>query len=1062
VSLADLCIRRPVLTLMLTLALVVFGVLGYVRLGVDQFPSMEFPVIQVSALMEGASPEVMEEDVTDTLEEYLNTVQGVRDVTSVTTEGVTQITVTFELDKDLDVAAQDVRDKVALARHELPADVEPPLVQKFAVGDFPILWIPLLSDRSVVDNTEFLKNRVKPRLETIDGVGAAPLFGALERNIRIWLDGDALSARGLAAGDVIAALRREHVDIPGGRVESREIEYSVKTDSEFRTLEELGGLVLAERDGAPVHLRDVARIEDGAEDEKILARFNGEPAIAIGILKQRGGNSVAIADETYSRTARMLGEMPTGLSFGDRKAAIDFTRAIREAVDETLFALYFGAVLAVLTVFVFLRRMRPTLIIATAIPLSIVATFGVMWLLDFTLNVMTLLGLTLAVGVVVDDAIVVLENIERHRELGESPYDAASKGTREIAFAATAATFSIAAVFLPVAFAEGVLGNFLREFGVTVAASVIISLFVALTLTPMLAARMAPPKERAHGSIYDYLERGFTWLERSYGRTLDWALGHRGLVLGVALLSFAAAIGFGMALDKEFFPPEDRGYFFARIETPPGTHRDATLELLKRNESWMLQQPEVEGLFAAVGVAGPDTPEGASNVGIMFMTLKPRSERVRSVADLIRDGREALNRIPGQRINLFQMSLASSSRGAALEFMVQGNLSLNELDGLADQMIRELRNRSGYVDLDKSLKLGLPELRVIPDREKAAALGVDATTMAQAVQAMIGGLDIATFKEAGRGYDIRVRLEREHRSEPEAIQRLYVRGRGGELVELRNLVRIEKRAAPSAITRSDRQRSVTISSNLEGKAIAAAVAEVQQVARAVLPEGVRLAFSGEAEQLQESAQQMTLILGLSILVIYMTLAMQFESLLHPLTIMLALPLAMTGALGGLLAMDLLGRGGMTLNMFSMIGVILLFGLVTKNSILLVDYANQLREQGMDAEAAMRTAGPVRMRPVLMTAISMIFGVLPAAIGVGPGAESRAPMGVATGVGMLSSTALTLVVVPVFYLAIEDALAWVRSAPRKLASALRRRSGGARRGGGLAGGESPVASPRSDR
>jgi HAE1 family hydrophobic/amphiphilic exporter-1 len=1046
VSLSDLCIRRPVLTLMLTLSLVVFGVLGYVRLGVDQFPRMEFPVIQVSAIMEGASPEVMEEDVTDPLEEWLNTVQGVREVTSFTTEGVAQITVTFELDKDLDIAAQDVRDKVAMARQRLPPDVEPPLVQKFAVGDFPILWIPLRSDRSIVQNTEFLKNEVRPRLETIENVGATPMFGALERNIRIWLDGDALSARGLAAGDVIAAIRREHVDVPGGRVESREVEYSVKTDSEFRTLDELGGLVLAERDGAPVHLRDVARLEDGAEDPKVLARFNGEPAIAIGILKQRGGNSVAIADETYARLLRMRDLLPAGLSFGDRSSAIDFTRAIREAVDETLFALYFGAVLAVLTVFVFLRRTRPTLIIATAIPLSIVATFGVMWLLDFTLNVMTLLGLTLAVGVVVDDAIVVLENIERHREAGEEPFEAASKGTREISFAAAAATFSIAAVFLPITFAEGILGNFLREFGVTVAASVLISLFVALTLTPMLAARMPPPRPRGHGSIYDYLERGFNWLERSYSRVLDWSFAHRGLVLGVALASFLAAIGFALVLDKEFFPPEDRGYFFVQIETPPGTHRDATLELLKRDEAWMLAQPEVEGLFAAVGIAGPNSPEGASNIGLMFLTLKPRDQRERSVGELIREGRLALNQIPGQKVNMFEMSAASAGSGAALQFRVQGNLALTELDALGDQMIRELRKRTGYVDLDKSLKLGLPEVRVIPDRQRAAALGVDAVTVATAVQAMIGGLDIATFKEAGHGYDIRVRLEREDRSEPEAIQRLYVRGKNGELVELRNLVRIEKRAAPSAITRTGRQRSVTVSANLEGKAIAEAVAEVQAIARAVLPDGVRLAFSGEAEQLQESAQQMGLILGLSILVIYMTLAMQFESLLHPLTIMLALPLAMTGALGGLWLMDLAGRPGMTLNMFSMIGIILLFGLVTKNSILLVDYANQLRSEGMPAQAAMRRAAPIRMRPVLMTAISMIFGVLPAAVGVGPGAESRAPMGIATGFGMLSSTALTLVVVPVFYLALEDAILWVRALPRRF-----------RRGM-----QAPVAVPPHDR
>jgi len=1051
-SLPDLCIRRPVLTLMMTLSLIVFGVLGYARLGVDQFPSMEFPVIQVSAIMEGASPEVMEEDVTDVLEEFLNTIAGVRSVTSITTEGVSQVAVTFELGLDLDVAAQDVRDKVARARHELPPDVEPPLVEKFAVGDFPIMWLPLLSDRDTVQNTEYLKYTFKPRLETIDGVGAAPIFGGLERNIRIWLDGDALTARGLAAGDVIAALRREHVDIPGGRLESRQVEYSVKTAAEFETLEALEGLVVAWREGAPILLRDVARVEDGAEDVKLIARYNGENSIAIGIIKQRGGNSVAIADEAYRRLDRMRDSMPAGLAFGKRDAAIDFTRAIREAVNETLFALLFGAVLAVLTVFVFLRRTRPTLIVATAIPLSLVATFGMMWILGFTLNVMTLLGLTLAVGVVIDDAIVVLENIERHRDRGETSFEAASRGARQIAFAATAATVSIAAVFLPVVFAEGIVGNFLKEFGLTVACAVMVSLFVALTLTPMLAARIPPAAERAHGSIYHRLERGFDALERGYRRLLDWALDHRGVILAVALASFVTALVFGALLEREFFPPEDRGYFMVRLETPPGTHRDATLEILKRDEEWLLAQPEVEGLFSAVGIAGPDTPEGATNLGLMFTTLTPRSQRERSAHELMRDAREALNRVPGQRVNVFDMSVASSGR-AELEFMIQGNLGLVQLDEIADHFIRELQKSEGFVDLNKSLKLGLPEVRVVPDRQKAAALGIDAASVATTVQAMIGGLDVATFKEAGHGYDIRVRLDRADRSEPEAIERLYVRGRDGELVELRNLVSIEEGAAPSAITRSDRQRSVTISGNLEGKALAGAVAEVQQVARAVLPEGVRLAFSGEAEQMQESAQQFGLMLGLAILVIYMVLASQFESLLHPLTLMMALPLAMTGALGALYA------AGMTLNMFSGIGIILLLGLVTKNSILLVDYANELREEGMDRVEAMRTAAPIRMRPVLMTAISMIFGVLPAAVGVGPGAESRQPMGVATAAGMLSSTALTLVVVPVFYLVLEDAIVWVRHLPQRAARTLSRLSRRSTARGGR--GEAPLASPRGD-
>jgi len=1032
VNLPDLCIRRPVLTLMMTLSLIVFGVLGYLRLGVDQFPSMEFPVVQVTARMEGASPQVMEEDVTDVLEEFVNTIAGVRSVRSTTLRGVSQIVVTMELGQDLDLAAQDVRDKVAQARQELPPEVEPPVVQKFVLGDFPILWLPLISDRSTVDNTEYLKFNVKPRLETIPGVGASPIFGGLDRAIRIWLDGDALSARGLAATDVIDALRREHVDIPGGQVESTNVEYAVRTEGEFESIAALERLVVAWRGGAPVYLGDVARVEDGHEDVEIRARYNGEPSIAIGIIKQRGGNSVAIADEAYARLEGLRESMPAGLDFGEREAAIDFTQAIREAVDETLFALALGAVLAVVTVFVFLRRMRPTLIVAAAIPLSLVATFGVMWLLGFTLNVMTLLGLTLAVGVVIDDAIVVLENIERHREQGEAPVEAASRGARQIAFAATAATVSIAAVFLPVAFAEGIVGNFLREFGITVASAVMISLFVALTLTPMLAARMAPPKERPPGSVYHRLERGFAALEAGYRRLLDWALAHRAAVLGLAGLAFGAAVVFGGLLGQEFMPPEDRGHFMVAMETPPGTSRDATEELMKRNEAWMLDQPEVAGLFAGVGIAGPDRPEGEPNVALMFATLVPRHERERTVHDLMRAARDELGQIPGQRLNVFDMSVASGSSTSDFAFRIQGNLDLDELDALADRMSQRLQAHGGFVDLDKSLKLGLPEVRVIPDRGKAAALGIDARSVATAVQAMIGGMDVATFKEGGHGYDIRVRLEEEDRSRPEDIGELYLRTRSGELVSLDNLVRIETGAAPSAIPRFDRQRSVTISSNLEGLALGEAVEIVRDVADEILYEGVSLGFSGEAEQLQESVAQFGLMLVLAVLVIYMVLASQFESLLHPLTVMLALPLAMTGALGGLFAVDVLtDRPGMTLNLFSMIGIILLMGLVTKNSILLVDYANQLRAEGMSRLEAMRTAAPVRMRPVLMTAVSMIFGVLPAALGVGPGAESRQPMGVATAAGMLSSTLLTLLVVPVFYLVLEDGIIAARRLPGRL-------------------------------
>ncbi len=1031
-TLSDVSIQRPILTWMMMLSLIVFGVLGYFNMGVDAYPRMEFPVVMVTAQLEGASPEVIEEDVTDVLEEQINTIAGVRQLSSTSTQGISIIVVEFDLDRDLDSAAQDVRDKVARARVHLPKDVEPPVVDKVNPASQPILWIPLMTDRSIVDTSEFVRLHIKPELETIPGVGSVVLFGRRDRNMRIWLDGEALRARGLAASDVIAALRREHVEVPGGQVISQRIEYSVKTDAEFRSREALETLVVAEVGGAPVVLRDVARVEDGSEDVRTLARFVGRNTVGLGIRKQADANTVAIADEVYRRLDRLRPILPAGLEFSERGTMIDFSTAIRESVDETLFALAFGALLATLTVWLFLRRWRPTMIVGLAIPLSIVATFGVMWALGFTLNIMTLLALTLAVGVVVDDAIVVLENIERHRALGEPPIEAATRGTREVSFAAAAATFSIAAVFLPVVFVTGIIGNFLREFGITTAVAVLISLFVALTLTPMLAARVPHAAPVTPGGIYDRLERVFLALESGYRRALDWTLRHRAATLSIAGLSLLASVGLAANLHREFFPPEDQGRFLVFLETPPGSTFEATFEQLRLNEDWILAQPEVAGLFSAVGISGPRGP-GNVNEGILFATLKPRSERERSAQELMREARDVLGRIPGQQINVFDFTSLQTGQGRGnFEFALRGNLALGDLDRLADTFIQRLSQEGGIVELDKSLKLGLPEVRVVPDREKASALGVSAQALATTVQAMIGGLDVGTFKEAGNRFDIRVRLEEKDRAEPAAIERLYVRTQDGGVVELRNLVDVEIGAAPSAITRTDRQRSVSIFGNLQGKAMSEAVAAVQRIAAETLPEEVSIEFTGEAEALRETGKQFALMLGLSVLVIFMILAAQFESLMHPLTVMLALPLALVGGLGGL------WLAGMSLNLFSMIGIILLLGLVTKNSILLVDYANQLRREGMEKEAAMRTAAPIRMRPVLMTGISMIFGVLPAATGLGPGAESRQPMGVATGAGMLTSMSLTLLVVPAFYLVLDDLAEWVK---RVLRRTLRRSQSG---------------------
>jgi len=1024
VTLSDVSIKRPILTWMMTLALIVFGMLGYQRLGVDQFPNMDFPVLAVIATLEGASPEGIEEDVTSVLEEHLNTIAGVRSIQSTSFQGAAQIVVEFELGIDMEVAAQDVRDKVGRARFELPTEIETPIVEKFDPNEQPVLWVPLRFTRSPTEVSEYVRRQIKPALETIPGVAGLAIFGRLDRNVRIWLDVDALRARGLAAGDVVTAIGREHVEVPGGVIESRRVDYAVRTDAEFRTISELEGLVVAHVGGAPVLLREVARVEDGSEDERTIAHYNGQPTVGFGIRKQAGTNTVGIVDEVLERLDAMRPNMPEGIEIYPREGFVDFSEGVREAVAETEFALIFGALLAVFTVFVFLRRTRPTMIVALAIPISLMATFGLVWIAGFTLNTMTLLAMTLAVGVVIDDAIVVLENIERHREMGESAWDAASKGTREIAFAATAATISVAAVFVPAVFAEGPVGSFLGEFGLTVATSVMISLFVALTLTPMLAARMPPPSERAHGSIYHRLERGFSALETAYTRALGWTLAHRAWTVVMTIGSLGLAVLFGSQLEGEFFPPSDQGLFFASIEAPPGTSLEATLEYLERDEAWFLDQPEVAGIFSAAGSEG-NSDFSQSNRAMIFGTLHKRADRERSVFELIQAGRDVLKQVPGRDIRIKDPSEMMSGRDGGFSVELRGNLALSELDGLAQQVIDGLAAKGGFVDLSKSLKLGLPELRVTPDRVKAAALGVDARRIAEAIQLAMGGADVAIFKDAGRRYDVRVKLDAADRDNPDRVGGLYVRSNDGDVLELRNLVHVEAGAAPSAITRSGRQRSVTVSANLNGIALGAAVEHARAVADDILPGGVELALAGQAEAMEEGAAEFGGAMALAILVIYMVLAAQFESLVHPLTVMLALPLSMVGALGGLLAT------GQTLNMFSLIGVILLFGLVTKNSILLVDYANQLREDGLGKVEAMRRAAPVRMRPVLMTAISMIFGVMPAAIGLGPGAESRRPMAVATAAGMISSTVLTLLVVPVFYVLVDDAAEWVKGRVRRL-------------------------------
>ncbi|MAG31356.1 MAG: hypothetical protein CL908_10765 [Deltaproteobacteria bacterium] len=1006
-SLSDLSIDRPVLTWMLTLALATFGILGFQRLGIDQYPDMTFPFVGVMVSLDGASPSTMEDEIVDVLEEAFATIEGVRHTYSEAAQGASRVMLEFELDYDLDVAAQDVRDKINMVMDQLPEEIDSPILGKADFSMFPIIYAPIMTDLPPTEATEYIDRHIKPMIESIPGAAGTALYGARERNVRIWIDPDALRARDLAVSDVLRALRREHVERPGGYVEGKSVEWALKTDAEFHSLEELSRMVISWDGEAPIRLGDVARIEDGSEDIRRASHMNGKPGMAIAVKKQSDGNTVAIVDEFYRRMDLLRERTPTGIEIVDGAGFIDNSRLIRESFEETVFALLFGGLLAVVVVFVFVRRWRPTIIVGAAIPLSLVTTFGMIWVFDFTLNTMTLLALTLAIGVVIDDAIIVLENIERHREGGKQAREAAQVGTREITFAAVAATFSVAAVFLPVAFATGQMGSFLTEFGVTVAVAVIISLFVALSVTPMLAARMPVPKERGADSIYQRLERGFGAIERYYAGVLDWALGNRWKTAAIAVLSIVLAILAGRQLESEFFPSGDSGFIAIEFRTAPGSSLESTIDILEQNERWLLAQPEIASIFSSIGSTSMSI--GGPSDGFMNMRLYPMDERERSSHEVMAAARKALSEIPGQE---FAVMDPMGSRHREFEVEIVGNASLDELDHYSTILMGRLDAEGGMVDLDKSLRIGLPEARVVPDRDKAAALGVDAATIAEIVHAMIGGFEVATFRDGEERHDVRIRMEEGTRSSLDAIGDLWVRTRSGDLIDLRNVVTVEKTATASTITRTDRMRSVKVMANLEGIALGEAIERATRISREVLPPTLELRLAGDAEAMKESGEQFVLMLGLAVLMIYMVLAAQFESFIQPLIVMLALPFSMVGALGGLWAM------GMSLNMFSMIGIVLLIGLVTKNSILLVDYANQLRGEGLSAEEAMRRAAPVRMRPVMMTALSMIFGVLPAAIGIGPGAETRAPMAVATAAGMFTSMLLTLLIVPVFYLAFE--------------------------------------------
>ncbi len=1001
-KLSDASIKKPVFAWMLMAALLVFGGIGVTRLGVSQMPDVDFPQVTVSLRLEGASPETMETDVVDVVEDAVMTVEGISDVSSVSQQGQATVTVEFTIGRDIDAALQDVQTKIAQAQRRLPTAMDPPVITKTNPEDQPILWVAVSGPLPQATISDVARFTVKERIQTVPGVGEVMMGGHRERNLRLWLDAESMDAHGVTAVDVLAAIRREHVEMPAGRLEGAEREVNVRLRGEAMDTKQFREIVVAERGAATVRIKDLGLVEDGLEDRRLIARSGGLPAQGLGVKKQRGANAVEVAKGVRARLVEIQPLLPPGM---DLRITFDSTAPVEAAIHEIGFTLLLSVLLTGLVCWLFLGSLSSTVNVLLAVPTSIMGTFAVMYFLGFTLNTFTLLGLSLAVGIVVDDAIMVLENIFRRAEEGESRVRAAIAGTRQIAFAAMAATAAIVAIFLPVAFMQGIVGRFFFQFGVTISVAVLLSLIEALTLTPSRCAQFLAVGER-ESRFGRLVDRAFAGLSRLYRRTLSGVLRWRWAVLAAGIGAFALSLRILPLLNKELTPPQDIGITLGRVTTPVGSSIDVTDAEIRECERTLLARPEVKTVYAAIG----GFLGGQVNTGILFVTLVPREDRHLTLQQFMVEMRRALNKGEARRVAFQDLSQQgfSAKRGFPIEFTVRGR-DWATLASSTKAVLKKMRESDLFQDVDTDYFEGMPEAQVFPDRDLAATAGVSMEEIAQTLAVLVGGQRAGTYEDRGRRYDIRVRLLSEQRTRSQDLQALKVRARNGDLIPLSGLVAVDTRPSLLAITRRGRERAITVYANVgPGKSQSDAIAEVVRLAKESLPEGYRATLSGSAQTMQDSVRELLFALALGIVVAYMILASQFNSFVHPFTVLVALPFSLTGALLALYLFDL------SLNLYSAIGIILLMGIVKKNAILLVDFTNQRRLLGDPVKEALLHACPVRLRPILMTSISTIAGALPAAIAVGPGGEVRQPMAIAVVGGVAVSTFLTLFVVPALY------------------------------------------------
>jgi len=1013
-KLSETAIRRPVLASMLSGALVLFGFIGYTRLSVRELPDIDPPVISVTTVLPGANAQVVETAVTDVLEEELSTIQGIRTLSSQSAEQTSNITLEFTLDRPVDVAAQDVRDKVSRVRGRLPVDVLEPVIAKQSADAQPFFWLALSSDNyDLMQLSDVADRLVKARLQSLPGVGSAQIFGERRYSMRVWINPEALSARGLTVQDIESAIVSRNVEIPAGRIESTRREFSVRSLGELKTPQEFGEMVVAHQGTQMVKLKDVARVELGPEDDRSIFRWSGHPSVAIGVVRQSKANLINVAKLIRDALPSIQQTLPAGVKL---ESAYDGSQFVTHSIDDAKLTLLIAAILVVLIIFVFLRNVRATIIPGLAIPASIIATFAIMYFLGFSINNFTLLALTIAIGIVVDDAIIVLENAFRHQEeLHEQPEQAAVNGTNEIGFAVIATTIALVAVFSPLAFLTGTAGRLLSEFGIAVAGAVVISGFVALTLTPMLCAKILRMQHQ-HGEVFQMFERGFNVLSERYARLLRTAVNHRAAVLVgtlaiVAVSVFAFMVFPPTRLQNELIPEDDRGFFLIVVRGPEGASLPYTDGYTRQVEQIVGHTPGVHGYFTIVG--GFAGGVNSAFVGVIMDEWGKRPDIKRTIGGLF----PQLMGIPG--VLAFPYAPGAIGFAQPIQFVVQ-NPDFAKLTEIMGPFVGRVSQVKGLANVQTDLFVNKPELRVTFDRDRAEDLGVPVRDVASALQTFLGGRRVSTFTRNDKLYYVMLQLDPKDRATPSDMGGIYLRGKNGQLVQLNALANVQEGVGARQINHFNRIPAFTLSASLmPGLAQGEALDSIDAVAKQLLPPGTTTALSGESREYKESGSAIYFAFVIALIVVFMVLASQFESLLHPWTVLLAVPLAVTGALATLKFAAIIHRSGATMNLYSQIGMILLIGLVCKNSILLVEYTNQLREKGLNVVDAVLEAGRIRLRPILMTSVATIMGAVPVAWGVGAGSASRKPLGYAIVGGVLFSTALTLFVVPVAYVVFDS-------------------------------------------